>query len=776
MKNLRLLSLAVTAMGLLIACQGAPQTADYRVVPLPASIAPESEVPAFLLKASVPIFYVQPELEKEAAFLSEYVAQLTGISLQARPFDETYKGNAIVLAILEDTSKPESYEIHVTEREITLSGGSAAGVFYGIQTLRKSLPVVKTNKVLFPCVLIQDAPRFGYRGLHFDVARHFFTIEEVKQYIDILALHNMNRFHWHLTDDQGWRMESKKYPLLTEIGSQRKQTVVGHNTSEYDGVPHGGFYTQEEMRDVVAYAQERHITIVPEIDMPGHMLAALAAYPELGCTGGPYETETRWGVFEDVLCAGNDKTLDFIADILNELMDIFPGELIHVGGDECPKTRWEVCPRCQQRIKALGIKGDKNHTAEQYLQSFIINHAEKVVNARGRQIIGWDEILEGGLAPNATVMSWRGMGGGEAAAKMHHPVVMTPNTYLYFDYYQTNERDQEPFGIGGYVPVELVYSLEPVPSSLSDEEEKYILGAQANLWTEYVARFEHAQSLILPRAAALCEVQWMQPEAKNYDDFLSRVTRLITDYEALGYTYASFIFDVVAQITPLSKQKCIGVTLHTPDNVPIYYTLDGTDPTKTSSVYQDTLKIDKTSVLKACAFRETSTSSRILTKSFYFNKATCKDVSLLTQPHPNYKYRGAETLVDGLRGDSNYKTGRWLGFQGNDITAVIDLGTATSFQSVAFNACVEKGDWVFDARGVLLEVSQDGVTYQKAFEETYPASTQESPNGVINHKHTFPEVNARFVRVTILSEHTLPTWHAGAGIPAFVFVDEIELD
>ena len=315
--------------------------------------------------------------------------------------------------------------------------------------------------------------------MHLDVGRHFFPKEFIKKYIDLLALHNMNTFHWHLTEDQGWRIEIKKYPKLTEIGSQRSRTVIGRNTQEYDNTPYGGFYTQEEAKEIVKYAQERYITIIPEVDLPGHMLAALAAYPEMGCTGGPYEVCPRWGVFEDVLCIGNDKTMQFLEDVMSEIIEIFPSEYVHIGGDEAPRTRWEKCPKCQARIKAEGLKADKKHTAEDRLQSYCMTRIEKFLNSKGRRIIGWDEILEGDVAPNATVMSWRGASGGIEAAQMGHDVIMTPNTYCYFDYYQTADTKDEPLGIGGYVPIEKVYSLDPT-FDLNEEQKKHIIGPNSS--------------------------------------------------------------------------------------------------------------------------------------------------------------------------------------------------------------------------------------------------------------------------------------------------------
>ena len=414
---------------------------------------------------------------------------------------------------------------------MTLNGQTENGVFYGIQTLRKSIPSQTiASSILLPAGTIQDEPRFSYRGMHLDVGRHFFPIEFVKKYIDLLALHNMNTFHWHLTEDQGWRIEIKKYPKLTEIGAWRDRTVIGRNTDEYDNTRYGGFYTQEQAKEIVEYAQERYITVIPEVDLPGHMLAALAAYPEMGCTGGPYEVCPRWGVFEDVLCIGNEQTMQFLEDVMAEIIDIFPSEYIHIGGDEAPRTRWEKCPKCQARIKAEGLKEDKEHSKEDRLQSYCMTRIEKFLNSKGRRIIGWDEILEGDVAPNATVMSWRGSAGGIKAAQLGHDVIMTPNDYCYFDYYQSQDTENEPFAIGGFIPLEKVYSLEPT-ASLTEEQAKHILGAQANLWTEYIPTTEQVEYMVLPRMAALAEVQWTQPEKKDYTYFTTRLAGLISLYQ-----------------------------------------------------------------------------------------------------------------------------------------------------------------------------------------------------------------------------------------------------
>ncbi len=514
---------------------------DYQVIPLPKTIQLQDAAP-FELTSGVTVYYPKKNnaMQRNALYLSDYLQDVFGKEAAVKA-GKAKRGIRLVL----DTKieNPEGYTISVDAKGVTIAGSTEAGVFYGIQTLRKALPLQVKGTVSLPAVKIFDEPRFAYRGMMLDASRHFETVENVKKFIDMLVLHHVNRFHWHLTDDQGWRIEIKKYPRLTEIGSKRKETVIGRNSGKYDGIPHSGFYTGYELRDVVKYAQERYMTIIPEIDLPGHMLGALAAYPELGCTGGPYEVWTKWGVSDDVLCIGNDKTLEFIEDVLAEVIQIFPSTYIHIGGDECPKTRWKACPKCQARIKELGLVADEHHTAEDRLQSYAITHAEKFLNKNGRRLIGWDEILEGGLAPNATVMSWRGIKGGIDAARLGHDVIMTPNSHLYFDHYQTKSTEHEPLAIGGYSPIEHVYHFNPMPSQLTPEQQKHILGVQANVWREYMKDFNHVQYMVLPRMAALAEVQWMQPEKKNYEDFLKRLLPLIEHYKYHDYNYAKHQFD-----------------------------------------------------------------------------------------------------------------------------------------------------------------------------------------------------------------------------------------
>ena len=540
--NLKSIALAMT-IGLLFAqCTPAPTAqANYEVIPMPQSITLSNSDNQFVLHSGTLISYTSgnEDMARNAQFLQTYLADQLGYTLRIEP---GIASEGIVLKLNEGQAS-EGYTITVDADRVLVEATSPAGIFYGIQTIRKAVPVEMGAVVGLPAGIITDAPRFAYRGAHLDVCRHFFSVDSVKTYIDMLVLHNMNKFHWHLTEDQGWRMEIKQFPKLTEIGSVRNGTMIRKDWNSNDSIQYGGFYTQEECREIVKYAADRYITVIPEIDMPGHMVAAVTAYPELGCTGGPYEVRTIWGVSEELLCAGNEKVYDFVDKVLDEVMDVFPSKDIHIGGDECPKTEWEKCPKCQSKIKALGLKKDDRFTAEQKLQAYFTKHVDEYLTKHGRNAIGWDEILEGGVSENATVMSWRGESGGIEAARLKHRVIMTPNTYCYFDYYQSKDCDNEPFAIGGFLPIKHVYDYEPLPANLTPEEQSYIWGVQCNVWTEYIPTFSHVQYMMLPRGAALSEVQWSLPEAKDYEKFKNeRLPRLIKIYELYGYNYSRRIY------------------------------------------------------------------------------------------------------------------------------------------------------------------------------------------------------------------------------------------
>lgn len=476
-----------------------------------------------------------------ASPLNAHISKFYGMEPLAIAAAPKMSSNSIFISLNKKSGiKPEGYLMDVSGSGVSIEASTPAGLFYAVQSLIQLMPAeeMRMDKIKVPYVSVEDYPRFEWRGLHLDVCRHFMPKEFVLKYIDYMAMHKLNTFHFHLTEDQGWRIEIKRYPRLTEIGSKRKETIMGRGNEAvklYDGKPHGGFYTQEDIKEIVAYAENRYVTVVPEIEMPGHALAALAAYPELGCTGGPYEVATKWGVFKEVMCAGKEGTFEFLQNVMDEVLALFPSKFIHIGGDECPKDSWKECPDCQQRIKELGLKD------EHELQSWFITRMEKYLNAKGRDIIGWDEILEGGLAPNAAVMSWRGETGGIAAAKERHKVVMSPGTHCYLDHFQ-GPKETQPLAIGGFTPLEKIYSYEPVPAELSAEEAKYIMGAQGNVWTEFMPNPAHVEYMVYPRAAALAEVVWSPKESRDYKNFKERMEKMVLRYYSYGINFCRLEF------------------------------------------------------------------------------------------------------------------------------------------------------------------------------------------------------------------------------------------
>ena len=543
---------ALFALALAASCTSLdPKEYGIDVVPYPNEVS----LKAGSYKVAGAVFHYDGNMDAlSVQAVTDFADRLSRVTGKQSLVSEGHSRTGINF-VVDPALAPEEYSLVVNRKAVIIKASALNGFIYAIQTVKQMLPEEIFSDSLdqdedwkLKCVVIKDAPRFAYRGMHLDVSRHFWSVDEVKRYLDVMQVHKLNRFHWHLTDDQGWRIEIKKYPRLTEKGAVRKETLVGHlqpKDNVFDGTPYGEglFYTQDQIREVVAYAAARGITVIPEIDLPGHMVAALACYPELGCTSGPYEVWPMWGVADDVLCPGNEKTFEFIENVLSEVADLFPSEYIHIGGDECPKVRWEKCPKCQARIKALGLEADERHSAEYFLQSYVTERVEAFLATRGKRIIGWDEILEGKLAPDATVMSWRGISGGLEAARLGHDAIMTPNSYLYFDYYQSDNQDAEPLAIGGYLPVSKVYSYEPFEEGMTQEEKSHIIGVQANLWTEYITTESQLEYMLLPRLAALSEVQWCQPQNKNWERFEDCVDDVCDIYDQMGYNYARHLLE-----------------------------------------------------------------------------------------------------------------------------------------------------------------------------------------------------------------------------------------
>jgi hexosaminidase len=596
------------------------------------------------------------------------------------------------------------------------------------------------------------------------VCRHFFPVEFVKKYIDLLARYKMNSFHWHLTEDQGWRIEIKSHPKLTEVGAWRKGSQVGpYSRREYDSIPYGGFYTQDEIREVVAYAAARHINVVPEIEMPGHAMAALAAYPHLGCTGGPYEVQKGWGVFEDVFCAGNDSTFAMLEDVLTEVMDLFPSPYIHIGGDECPRKRGRSCSKCQARKKAEGLKD------EHELQSWFIQRIEKFVNAKGRKIIGWDEILEGGLAPNAAVMSWQGIEGGIAAARSGHYAVMSPGSHCYFDHYQGDPAN-EPLAIGGYTTVQKVYSYEPIPAELKPEEHKYILGAQGNVWTEYILTPEHVEYMAVPRMLALAEVLWTPKEKRNEADFIARLEREFPMLETMKVNASKSLYQV--SIRPEQGPKpgsiAVGMTLATGGS----FSMTELQPTfdKTTArlgVYTGPVIIDSDRELHGWLQREGLTGP-ISKRRFFFNKATAQKITLSTPPNERYNDGGAFTLVDGITAQEKRVNTEWLGWR-EGVTITVDLGSEQDVRTAGIGALNETYSWIHMPEQVEFSTSNDGKTFVSQ------GSVKARP-GVGRNAYKFDLVTrTRYIRITVKHPGKIPEGFPGAGSAAWMFLDEIEV-
>ena len=689
--------------------------ADYNVIPQVQNLSVK-DGDVYVFDSSRKLVYDNQDSRRSLELFAQDLEELVGIRPSvAAGTSEDAKDNVYFTLGLQDGGK-EAYSINVSSDGILVRAVAPEGIYRATRTLLKSVGTEKTSSVEFPSAEVSDWPRFGYRGLMLDVSRHFSDVEMVKRTIDMLALHQLNIFHWHLTDDQGWRIEIKSHPELTEIGAWRDDTVVGRylGGTDYptDGKRHGGFYTQEQIREIVAYAKERYIEIIPEIDLPGHTSAVLAAYPQLGCEDKEYKVANRWGVIRDVLCAGNPASLDLFKDIMDEVCDLFPGKYIHLGGDECVKDRWKACPKCQRKIRELGLKDVGRYSKEDYLQSWFMGEVASYVQSKGKRVIGWDEILEGVPMDDSVIMSWRGTEGGITAARMGHDVVMTPTSDMYFDQSQTLASQLEEIPVGGFINVMKVYSYEPLPASLTPEQQKHILGCQANVWCEYMPEERIRQYQILPRLAALSEVQWTMPERKNYKDFLKRLPKMLSIYDHYGYNYAKHIFDVACSYSVNVEKGSLEVSLSTLGNDPIYYTLDGTSPqTKKAMLYDDIpIVISSPSELKVSVLRNGKFTKEETLFKLDCNKATFKKVNISTTLNIMQAHLPHEILTDGIVGSLRCDDYRWMSCTGR-MSLVLDLGKSESFSRIGWVALNSKSENILVPQNVKIQISEDGKQY-----------------------------------------------------------------
>lgn len=753
------------------------------IVPEPAEMIMPRIAAKFIVNRSTKIYLEGSGLEKSASFLNEYLKKIygfqcaivkgsgTGITLNYEKLGYKYAG---------------AYNMQVNNKGVYIAGDNETGVFYGIQTLIQLLPAEgKPSNLPIAYINIKDYPRFDYRGLHLDVSRHFFDTSFIKRYIDYLALHKLNYFHWHLTDDQGWRIEIKKYPKLTSVGGYRNGTVIGRYPGKgNDEIRRGGFYTQEQVKDIVKYAAERYVTIIPEIEMPGHASAAIAAYPELSCfpeeptityfpkastwagdsTGK--QVIQSWGVYADVFVP-SENTFKFLENVIDEVLTLFPAKYIHIGGDECPKTNWERSAFCQNLMKEKGIKDAHG------LQSYFIQRMEKYINSKGRSIIGWDEILEGGLAPNALVMSWRGEEGGIDAAKENHQVIMTPGNYVYFDHSQS--RNEDSVTIGGFTPVEEVYSYEPIPAELPADKAEFVLGAQANVWTEYMSHPKKVEYMVFPRMSALSEVLWSQKQKKDWGNFEKKIPSMMKRYQQWGANYSKAFFDVKAKIEAAADGNGLQVVMENavPEVSAAYLLYNDGKKAGDKTTYSKPILIRESTLLEAWSELDGNSVGAKTALRLQINKATGKKITLTTDPGKNYPGQaGAFGLLNGLRSEKGMSSPEWLGWEGGNLEAVIDLGTSTTFNTVNLHTIQAKGNWVYAPASFEVFGSADGSNFTSLGKTS---SFQATDNGMGLLSVQTQNASARYIKLVATNFGIIPEGANGAGKKAWLFADEIEI-
>lgn len=713
-------------------------------------------------------------LAANAALLNEAIRSYTGylLSLNVEGDDATALNSDLgkagfgkqQLVLLLDSIKvteKSGYHLLIQKDQISIVGHDPSGVFYGIQSLIQLLQRSDKNILSLPQGEIRDYPRFNYRGMHLDVGRHLYTVDFLKKFIDLLSLYKFNIFHWHLTEDQGWRIEIKKYPKLQSVSAWRSGTIIGHKKETphtFDGKKYGGYYTQEQIKEVVAYASSKYVNVLPEIEMPGHALAALTAYPELGCTGGPYQTAQFWGVFDDVFCAGNEQVYKFMEDVLDEVVSLFPYAYVHIGGDECPKLKWKNCPKCQQRIKTEGLKD------EHELQGYFMNRIERYLATKNKKAIGWDEVLEGGISKNTTIMNWRGEQSGIAAAKAGYEVIMTPENLLYLDYYQSLNTN-EPVAAGNYTPLSKVYAYEPVPDALSPEEASYIKGIQAGVWTEYMGDEKHLEYMVFPRALAVSEIGWSEKGRKDYSWFLKKLRHQESLLKKKKVNYFPYYDEITAN---WQNGKTITVALNsTLPNALIRYTTDGSKPSATSKPYKQAITLDRSAELKAQLFIGKRAIGRVFNQHFQHHLGLGKEITLANPPAGKYSFP-AKLLLNGLEGHHRFNDSQWLGFSAKDLDVIVDLGKPTSVSTIGINVLNYHWQRMWAPKRLRFMVSVDGKIYKEIF-------TQEKfdLNGINKVRTRFPTQQLRYVRVLAENVGIIPKGEYGEGEKAWLMADEI---
>lgn len=720
------------------------------IIPKPNS---QEVIPEIFTLSNATSIQFESELSQVATYFQSYIKALSNIELNT-----DNQRNIINFAIDKSIQHEEGYRLSIDAYNITIKSAGPKGAFYAVQSLIQLLPITSdAEEIQIQGIQIEDEPRFVYRGMHLDVARHFFSVDFIKRYLDLMALLKMNKFHWHLTEDQGWRIEIKKYPKLQEIAAFRDETLIGHYSDQphkFDGKRYGGYYTQEQIKEIVAYATERQITVIPEIEMPGHSRAAIAAYPNLGCTGDSIQVATKWGVFEDIYCP-KKSTFEFLEDVIDEVVDLFPGKYIHIGGDEAPKTRWKNCKHCQNLIKKEGLED------EHELQSYFITRMEKYINSKGKQIIGWDEILEGGLAPNATVMSWRGTSGAVEAAKEHHNVILTPGSHCYFDHYQS-DNENEPLAIGGFLPLEKVYSFEPIPKELTETEAKYVLGAQGNLWTEYITTPEKAEYMAFPRAVALSEVVWSKKEGKHYSEFVTRLEYFNKRLDAMNVNYANHLYEVKGKL--ITTKMGLEYELETTTSKTIKYGLDDSDLTFT---YEKPIPISQSTVIKAAVFDSGDNQlGNTFKQTINLHKGVGTKISINVPPHKSYNAGGKEALINGISGNNKrYGDSEWLGFSGDDVEITIEFEQPTKVKSITTRFHNGNGQWIYAPKEIQVQFDNE--------EAIFTAKTNPNELIVPVKLNNFGEKTVKKIQISIPNYGKIPEGKQGAGYRAWTFIDEI---